>query len=76
MDTPMTDSVLPEDLSREEALRREGEFATLGRVAQPEEVAKVVCFLLSPRASYVTGVSLLVDGGAGARCFAYPPLEL
>ena len=76
MDTPMTDSVLPRDLPREEALRREGELATLGRVAAPEEVAEVVCFLLSDRASYVTGASVLVDGGAAARCFAYPPLEL
>lgn len=76
MDTPMTDSVLPSDLPREEALRREGELAPLGRVAQPEEVAEVVCFLLSDRASYVTGASVLVDGGAAARCFAYPPLEL
>jgi NAD(P)-dependent dehydrogenase (short-subunit alcohol dehydrogenase family) len=76
MDTPMTDSVLPADLPREEALRREGELATLGRIAQPEEVAEVVCFLLSDRASYVTGASVLVDGGAAARCFAYPPLEL
>lgn len=76
MDTPMTDSVLPPELPREEALRREGEFATMGRIAQPEEVAEVVCFLLSPRASYVTGVALLVDGGAGARCFAFPALEL
>jgi NAD(P)-dependent dehydrogenase (short-subunit alcohol dehydrogenase family) len=76
MDTPMTDSVLPPDLPRDEALRREGELATLGRIAQPEEVAEVVCFLLSERASYVTGASVLVDGGAAARCFAYPPLEL
>ena len=76
MDTPMTDSVLPPDLTREEALRREGELATLGRIAQPEEVAEVVCFLLSERASYVTGASILVDGGAAARCFAYPGLDL
>lgn len=76
MDTPMTDSVLPPGIPREDALRLEGELATLGRVARPEEVAEVVCFLLSERASYVTGVSVLVDGGAAARCFAYPPLEL
>jgi len=76
MATPMTDSVLPPGLPRDEALRREGELATLGRIAQPEEVAEVVCFLLSERASYVTGASVLVDGGAGARCFAYPGLEL
>ena len=76
MDTPMTDSVLPHGVSREEALRREGELATLGRIASAEEVAEVVCFLLSDRASYVTGASLLVDGGAAARCYAYPPLEL
>jgi NAD(P)-dependent dehydrogenase (short-subunit alcohol dehydrogenase family) len=76
MDTPMTDSVLPPDLPRAEALRREGELATLGRIAQPEEVAEVVCFLLSERASYVTGTSVLVDGGAAARCYAYPGLDL
>ena len=72
----MTDSVIPRDLTREEALRREGELATLGRIADPEEVAEVVCFLLSDRASYVTGASVLVEGGAAARCFAYSPLEL
>jgi 3-oxoacyl-[acyl-carrier protein] reductase len=37
--------------------------APLGRVGQPEEFANVVVFLASERASYVTGVSLAVDGG-------------
>ncbi len=36
----------------------------LGRVAQPEDVAKVVAFLVSDEAAYLTGVTLPVDGGA------------
>jgi len=35
----------------------------LGRVGQPEEFANVVVFLASERASYVTGVSIAIDGG-------------
>ena len=37
--------------------------APLARVAQPEEFASVVAFLCSEAASYVTGSSLMVDGG-------------
>jgi NAD(P)-dependent dehydrogenase (short-subunit alcohol dehydrogenase family) len=76
IETPMTYATLPPDLDREEALRREGLLAPLLRVGTPEEIAEVVAFLLSERASYVNGAEIVADGGATARCFAYPPLDL
>ena len=43
-----------------------GETTALHRAAQPAEIAEVVAFLASPRASYVTGALVAADGGRTA----------
>jgi 3-oxoacyl-[acyl-carrier protein] reductase len=48
---------------REEVLAKVASGRPLGRLAQPEEIASVIAFLCSPRASYVTGAAWSADGG-------------
>jgi len=48
---------------REEVLAKVGAGRPLGRLATPEEIASVVVFLCSDRASYVTGAAWSADGG-------------
>jgi len=50
-------------ITPEEAMARTAATIPLGRMAEPREIADAVVYLASERASYITGVSLLVDGG-------------
>jgi 3-oxoacyl-[acyl-carrier protein] reductase len=52
-----------EGISVAEAERAENASITLGRPAQPEEVASLVTYLCSPAAAYLTGAAIPVDGG-------------
>ena len=49
--------------TRVEVLQAVGAGRPLGRLAEPEEIAAVICFLCSERASYVTGSAWSADGG-------------
>jgi beta-ketoacyl ACP reductase len=55
--TPMTAS-LPDDVRA-----RAREDSPLGRLGEPDDVGRVVCFLAGPLASHVTGQVVRVDGG-------------
>ena len=47
----------------EEEIAKQAVDSPLGRMGQPEEFANAAAFLVSPAASYITGVMLSVDGG-------------
>jgi NAD(P)-dependent dehydrogenase (short-subunit alcohol dehydrogenase family) len=49
--------------TRLEVLEAVGKGRPLGRLAEPEEIASVICFLCSERSSYVTGSAWSADGG-------------
>lgn len=46
-----------------EGLEKAATFIPMGRVGEPEDIARVALFLASPAAGYVTGQTIVVDGG-------------
>lgn len=57
------------DAVLEEAMRT----VPLGRLGEPEEVASLIAFLASPGGRYITGTTIVVDGGTDAWGFGSPP---
>jgi NAD(P)-dependent dehydrogenase (short-subunit alcohol dehydrogenase family) len=55
----------------DEGHRRNVENTPLGRVAQPSDIAAAILFLACDLSAYITGQTLVVDGGVGAK-FPYP----
>ncbi len=52
-----------EKISLEEALKERSRDIPAGRLGQPEEIGAAVAYLCSQQAAYITGTSLIVDGG-------------
>jgi 3-oxoacyl-[acyl-carrier protein] reductase len=50
-------------ISLEAAVAERAEETAVGRIGEPKELAHLVAFLASPKASYITGTTVRVDGG-------------
>jgi glucose 1-dehydrogenase len=58
--------------STEESLREAGSFIPLGRLGTSEEIAEAILVLCDPKHSYITGATLLVDGGISLPWWCLP----
>jgi NAD(P)-dependent dehydrogenase (short-subunit alcohol dehydrogenase family) len=77
VNTPMFQADIPDDpVEAERWLAGEAALAPMQRIGDPSEVAEVVVFLLSDRASFMTGAEVIVDGGAMVRAFPHPAIEV
>lgn len=63
VDTPMLHWAASLDPNPQAVMDAVQRIHPIGRIAQPHEVAEVICFLASARASFVTGAAYVVDGG-------------
>jgi NAD(P)-dependent dehydrogenase (short-subunit alcohol dehydrogenase family) len=66
VNTPMLQSERSEPVT-DQLLAQIAATVPMGRLADPDEIARVVCFLASDGASYMTGAMVSVDAGYGAR---------
>ncbi|NCD68710.1 SDR family oxidoreductase [Mucilaginibacter agri] len=60
---------IPKDQDPDEAIKQKAASIPLGRIGKPEEFAAAVAFLASEQASYITGTTLQVDGGASRAIY-------
>jgi NAD(P)-dependent dehydrogenase (short-subunit alcohol dehydrogenase family) len=67
--TPLTEATYRDNA----VAARRAELAPLGRVGQPDDIARVIAFLCGPEAAYVTGQNIVADGGFASSILAHIP---
>lgn len=75
VDTPMFRSSMQNTEGLAPLLQEIGGLHAVGRIARPQEIAKVIAFLCSDDASFITGGVYLVDGGMTALVAGKPPVK-
>ncbi|MGH9511400.1 MAG: SDR family NAD(P)-dependent oxidoreductase [Terriglobales bacterium] len=75
VDTPMFRASMQDTKGLSSLLQEIGHLHALGRIARPGEVAKMIAFLCSDDASFITGGIYLVDGGMSALVAGKPPAK-
>jgi NAD(P)-dependent dehydrogenase (short-subunit alcohol dehydrogenase family) len=63
IDTPIFSNLLQNEEQSEQFKKNIMNTVPMGRMGNPDEIAKVVSFLASDESSYITGIELFVDGG-------------
>jgi NAD(P)-dependent dehydrogenase (short-subunit alcohol dehydrogenase family) len=70
VETPLLDQFLAAVPDRDAVVRELLDVYLVKRLGQPDDIAKLVCFLASDDASWITGAVISIDGGA----LAWKPL--
>jgi NAD(P)-dependent dehydrogenase (short-subunit alcohol dehydrogenase family) len=63
IETPIFTSLMQDEEQSEQFKKNLVNTVPMGRMGNPDEIAKVVSFLASDESSYITGIELFVDGG-------------
>ena len=69
VDTPLVQEYFDQQPDPAEARRQVAAHYALGRIARPDEIARVAVFLASEDSSFLTGTAIVADGGLTSRCY-------